>query len=72
MKADTNREIQNVSEGGFVKILAGGGGDRHSPAPHPTRGNPAAKFVQPGKNPIFLALFNLECLRSVLMVKEVC
>ena len=42
------------------------------PPPHPTRGNPAAKFVQPGKNPIFLALFNLECLRSVLMVKEVC
>ena len=57
-----------------VGIVPGGGGDRHSPAPppHPTRGNPAAKFVQPGKNPVFLALFNLECLRSVLMVKEVC
>ena len=55
--------------------LVGGGIVTVPPSPrppHPTRGNPAAKFVQPGKNPIFLALFNLECLRSVLMVKEVC
>ena len=63
--------------GVLSKFGRGGGGHvtvprPPPPLPHPTRGNPAAKFVQPGKNPIFLALFNLECLRSVLMVKEVC
>ena len=59
--------------GVLSKFWRGGGGIvTVPPPPHPTRGNPAAKFVQPGKNPIFLALFNLECLRSVLMVKEVC
>ena len=36
MEGDINVEGQNFSEGGFVKILAGGG----IPPVPPTRGNP--------------------------------
>ena len=43
MEGDINGEGQNISKGGFVKILASGG---DPPSPPPTRGNPGKKTVE--------------------------